>query len=170
MSENLVELCRHNAWANERLFAACEGLSEAQLDATLSGTFGSIRDTLLHIVGAQERFVTALAEAGPVLVFREREPFPGVAALREIARNSSAALGELAAQAQPGATATTPHRGVYYTLPVWLLLLQALTHATEHRTQVAAILTQQGIQPPGMDGWTYHETEYDGDWSRLWLW
>jgi uncharacterized damage-inducible protein DinB len=59
---------------------------------------------------------------------------------------------------------------VVYTLPVWLLLLQAINHATEHRAQVAAILTQQGIEPPGMDGWTYHETIFGGDWSRLWSW
>ena len=31
MSESLVELFRHNAWANQRLFDACEGLTDAQL-------------------------------------------------------------------------------------------------------------------------------------------
>ena len=52
----------------------------------------------------------------------------------------------------------------------WLLLVQAINHATEHRTQVAAILTQLGIEPPGMDGWTYHEDQFGGDWSQLWSW
>jgi uncharacterized damage-inducible protein DinB len=170
MSETLVELFRHNAWANQCLFDACEGLGEAQLDATAVGTFGSIRHTLAHIVGAQERYVAALAESGPVSVFRERGPFPGVAALREGARTSSDALIELAARAQSGATVTTTWRGEGYTLPVWLLLVQAINHATEHRAHVAAILTQQGIAPPSMDGWTYHETRFDGDWSLLWSW
>ena len=168
MSESLVELFRHNAWANERLFDACEGLSDAQLDATLVGTFGSVRDTLRHVVGAQERYVAALAESGPVSVFREREPFHGLAELRDGARTSSEALFELAAQAQPGATVTTTWRGEGHTLPVWLLLVQAINHATEHRAQVAAILTQQGIEPPSMDGWTYHEALMNGDWSQLW--
>ena len=170
MSESLVELFRHNAWANERLFDACAGLGDAQLDATVVGTFGSIRDTLTHIVGAQERYVAALAESGPVSVFREREPFPGVAELRDGARASSAALLELAAQAQAGATVTTTYRGADYTLPVWLLLVQAINHATEHRAQVAAILTQQGLEPPSLDGWTYHEARANADWSQLWSW
>ncbi len=170
MSESQIELFRHNVWATQRLFDACAGLSDAQLDATAGGTFGTVRDTLMHLVGAQERFVTALAEHGPVRVIREREPFPGVAELRDAARTSGVALVELAARAQSGATATTTWRGEEFTLPVWLLLLQAITHATEHRTQVAAILTQQGIQPPGLDGWTYHETLFDGDWSQLWAW
>ena len=34
MSESVIELFRHNAWANERLFDACEGLTDVQLDAT----------------------------------------------------------------------------------------------------------------------------------------
>jgi uncharacterized damage-inducible protein DinB len=168
MSESLVELFRHNVWANERLFEACEQLSEAQLGATLAGTFGSIRDTLMHIAGAQDRFVTALAAAGPVTAIRERNPFPGVAALRDAVRTSGEALVELATRAQSGATVTTTWRGEAFTLPVWLLLLQAITHATEHRTQVAAILTHLGVDPPGMDGWTYHEDRFNGDWSQLW--
>jgi uncharacterized damage-inducible protein DinB len=170
MSESLVELFRLNSWANQRLFDACEGLSDAQLDATVVGTFGSIRDTLVHIVGAQERYVTALAAVGPVSAIRERDPFPGLAELRDGARTSGEALVELAAQARSGATVTTTWRGEGYTLPVWLLLVQAINHATEHRAQAAAILTQQGIAPPGMDGWTYHETRFNGDWSQLWAW
>ena len=170
MSESLIELFRHNAWANERLFDACEGLTDVQLDATVAGTFGTIRDTLAHIAGAQERFVVALNETEPVRVSRERDPFPGVAALRERIRASSAALVELAARAEDGDTVTTVWRDEDYTLPVWLLLVQAINHATEHRTQVAAILTQLGIEPPNMDGWTYHEDQFAGDWSQLWSW
>jgi uncharacterized damage-inducible protein DinB len=168
MSESLVKLFEHNAWANERLFEACEGLGEAQLAATLDGTFGSVRDTLVHIAGAQDRFVAALSETGPVSVFREREPFPGVAQLRDAVRASSDALIELAGRVQSGASVTTTYRGEDFTLPVWLLFVQAINHATEHRTQIAAILTQQGIEPPGMDGWTYHEDRFNGDWSQLW--
>lgn len=168
MSESLVEMFKHNAWANERLFDACEGLSDEQMDATVVGTYDSIRNTLVHIAGAQERYVASLSETGPVTVIRESAPFPGLAELRDSARTSSAALINLAGRAQSGATVTTTWRGERHTLPVWLLLVQAINHATEHRAQVAAILTQQGIEPPSMDGWTYHEAVLNGDWSQLW--
>jgi uncharacterized damage-inducible protein DinB len=169
MSEHLIEMFKHNGWANQQLLDACQGLSDAQLDATVVGTFGSIRDTLIHIIGAQERYTTALvgADVGKI---RERDPFPGFAELREAERLCSAALVELAARAKPGATATTVYRDEEFTLPVWLLLVQAINHATEHRAQVAAILTHQGIDPPSMDGWTYQETRDNADWSRLWSW
>lgn len=168
MSESLIELCKHNVWANQCLFEACEELSDAQLDAAIAGSFGNIRSTLVHIVGAQERFAAALGETGPVEVIRERGPFPGLAALQDEVRASGEALVGLAARAQPGAVVTTSWRGEAYTLPAWVLLAQAITHATEHRTQVSAILTQQGIEPPSLDVWTYHEDRFDADWSRLW--
>ncbi len=168
MSESLVELFAHNVWANQRLFDACGDLTEAQLDATTPGTFGSIRNTLMHIVGAQDRVAAALAEAEPVDAIRERGAFPGISHLRDDARTSGEALIGLAARAQSGATVTTTWRGKAYTLPVWVLLAQAINHATEHRSQVSAMLTQLGVEPPAMDVWTYHEDRFNGDWSQLW--
>ena len=170
MSESLVELFKYNLWANERLFDACAGLSDAQMDATVAGTFGTVRNTLMHIAGAQERVAAALAEAGPLSTTIERAPYPGLAALRDATRASGEALVELAARAESGVTVTTSWRGEDFVLPTWLLIVQAIVHGVEHRTQVAAILTQQGIEPPAMDGWTYHEACFDGDWSRLWAW
>jgi uncharacterized damage-inducible protein DinB len=35
------------------------------------------------------------------------------------------------------------------------LMVQVLNHSTEHRTQVSTIITQLGIEPPAMTGWTY---------------
>ena len=95
-------------------------------------------------------------------------PFPGLAELRDGARTSGEALVGLAAAAQSGATVTTTWRGEAFTLPAWLLLAQAINHGMEHRAQVSAILTQQGIESPSMDVWTYHEDRFNGDWSRLW--
>lgn len=168
MSETLIELCRHNAWANEQVFDACEGLSDAQLDAAIPGAFGSIRNTLMHIAGAQGRFAAALGETGPVEVICERGPFPGLAELRDCARTSGDVLIEVAVRAQSGATVTTTWLGEVYSLPVWMLLAQALIHAAEHRTQVAAILAQQGVESPAIDVWSYHEDRFGADWSRLW--
>ena len=42
-----------------------------------------------------------------------------------------------------------------YELPAALLLVQAINHATEHRTQIKTALTQAGITPPELDGWTW---------------
>ena len=46
----LVTLCEHNTGTNLRLLDFCAGLSDEQLDASAPGTFGRVRDTLVHIV------------------------------------------------------------------------------------------------------------------------
>jgi uncharacterized damage-inducible protein DinB len=33
--------------------------------------------------------------------------------------------------------------------------MQAINHATEHRTQISTIITQLGLEPPDMAGWQY---------------
>ena len=47
--DTLTTLFSHNLWANLRLLERCADLTSEQLDATISGTFGTIRDTLGHI-------------------------------------------------------------------------------------------------------------------------
>src|SRR5262245_3315384 len=53
----LTTLFSHNAWARLKLLDFCEHLSDAQLDATAIGCFGSIRATLVHSVSAEVDYV-----------------------------------------------------------------------------------------------------------------
>jgi uncharacterized damage-inducible protein DinB len=56
-------------------------------------------------------------------------------------------------QASEGTWAGEPFR-----LPAWVVLLQAVFHATEHRQQVATALTNLGVEPPEPDFWAYWDT------------
>ncbi len=47
------DLYSHNDWANEKLFALVDGLSNEQLDAQQPMGFGSLRSTLHHMVFAE---------------------------------------------------------------------------------------------------------------------
>jgi uncharacterized damage-inducible protein DinB len=87
------------------------------------------------------------------------EPFPGFDALAERFARGDAQLEEAAARGGEDrqVVVTGDEPGEAWTMPVSLFLLQAVNHGTEHRAQVATILTQLGIQPPEMDGWRYFE-------------
>ena len=50
----LVTFYEHNTWANLRLLDFSAGLSAEQLDASVPGTFGRVRDTLVHIVSNKD--------------------------------------------------------------------------------------------------------------------
>jgi uncharacterized damage-inducible protein DinB len=99
MNALLAEHFHHNRWANLSLLDACAGLSDAQWDASAPGTYGSVRDTLVHLLAAEQRYVMLLAGASAPQVVSEREPFPGVERLRASADWSGGALAQVAAQA-----------------------------------------------------------------------
>lgn len=45
--------------------------------------------------------------------------------------------------------------GKDYSYVADLVKVQAINHATEHRAQISTMLTQLGIKPPEMDGWSF---------------
>jgi uncharacterized damage-inducible protein DinB len=48
------DLYRFNSWANARIFALCDGLSDGQLDEPREIGFGTLRNTMFHILAAEE--------------------------------------------------------------------------------------------------------------------
>jgi uncharacterized damage-inducible protein DinB len=153
-----AEFFRHNSMMNQRLVEACRGLSPEQLGATVVGTYGTLGATLAHIANAQEGYAARfLGTERPERLLED--PFPGFDALEERFTHGNAQLEEAAAQAgrdhEVQVTGDDPPGT--WRMHATLLLLQAINHGTEHRSQIATILTQLGIEPPEMDGWTYFE-------------
>jgi uncharacterized damage-inducible protein DinB len=151
----LVEFFRHNAMMNRRLMEACRQLSPEQLGATATGTYGSIGATLVHIANSHEGYAARLVDTERPERLPE-DPFPGFEALAERFAHGDAQLEDAAQAGQDRKVQVTGDDppGTWW-MPVSLFLLQAVNHGTEHRSQVATILTQLGVEPPEMDGWTY---------------
>ena len=57
---SMLRQLRHDVWATGKLIAYCRGLTDAQLALTAPGTFGTVRRTLQHIVGADEDYLKKL--------------------------------------------------------------------------------------------------------------
>lgn len=152
----LIRLFEHNTWANLKLLDFCEALSDEQMDASGIGTYGSIRSTLPHIVGAEVSYVHRVNGKLPDAPMRRGE-FPGFAVLKRVARWTSDELLQLAlsSRADTLVVETGPEGTAQY--PLASLIMQAINHATEHRTQISTILTQLGLEPPDMTGWGYME-------------
>ena len=155
-SDTLTTLFRHNRWANVRILERCAGLTAEQLDATIVGAYGSIRDTLQHIVTAERSYVSRISTGQP---YRRPEDAPPltIAEMTESVRASGSGLIEWAPKVQAGDTVQVNWEGAPRDVPKTILLTQAINHATEHRAQIMAILTQLGIQPPELDSWSYFD-------------
>lgn len=152
----LVDLFHHNTWANMKLLDACESLGDEQLGANVPGCYGSIRDTLIHIVGAEVSYVKRVTGRLPGEPLKRGE-FPGFEVMKKVARWSGEELLQLALSAGPTNMVRETGQGKSVQYKLTALMTQAINHSTEHRTQVATILTQQSIEPPDMSGWAYME-------------
>jgi uncharacterized damage-inducible protein DinB len=153
----LADLFRHNRWANLGLVDFCRQLPDDALETNVPGTYGSIRATLVHLAGAEERYLTALTGAperrNPTL----EETQPDLATLREHLDQSGAGLIAYAESVAGDPTLTVVWRGETHQAPASLFLVQAINHATEHRSQIMTAATQAGFTPPAFDGWTWDE-------------
>lgn len=159
MSTGLSDVFRYNRWANLRLLDACAELSDAQLDATMKGTFGSVRETLLHLCASEEGYARHHQFTGPAPTPRlaDYTTFPGFDELRRRVAHSG---DELIAVAQQGDLnrILLLDNGTYEA-PVISVLIQAINHAIDHRSQIATLLSQQEVEPPELDGWAYNDAQ-----------
>jgi len=143
----------HHAWATLQLLDACAELQDHQLLVGVPGVYGSILETLRHLVGADCSYLRVTTGAHDVI----DEEAADVADLR---REMEAHLGlwqELLGRDLDGNQWLVRHRpdGSETHAPLGIRLAQALHHGTDHRSQICTILTQQGIEPPAIDVWDY---------------
>lgn len=164
MPDLITDLYRQNEWANLRLIDACRSLTDAQLDASAPGAFGSIRETLMHLVGAEAGNVRRLGTA-PAREIRSRGAvWPGSDALDAVVRSSADGLIERARTVGGSVVAVEEAPGRRFEIEANVLLVQVINHSTEHRSQVCTILTSLGAMPstddPGqtiVDAWAWSD-------------
>lgn len=153
-TDSLTTMFSHHLWANLRLLELCAGLTDAQLDAAIVGGFGSIRDTLEHIVKAEQSYFSRVS-TGQRLNRPEHEPPMSIAEMIDSARATGAGFVTWAPRVQAGDSVPIDWDGTIHEVPKAVILTQVINHATEHRAQVMAILTQLGLEPPELSGWEY---------------
>lgn len=155
-TDTLTTLFNHHLWANLRLLERCAGLTDEQLDVTLSGAFGSIRDTLQHIVTSEQNYFSRIS-TGQRYDRQEDAPPLTFAELAASARTTGLGLIEWVSKVQAEDTVPIDWEGTPRDVPKSIILTQVINHATEHRAQVMVMLTQLGIEPPDLQGWTYFD-------------
>lgn len=156
MNDGLIDAFRHNAWATDMVLDACRGLDDDQLNATVTGTFGSVIDTLRHIVSSEGSYYRRLSGDTPEWYTEELES-ADVATLAAHARDLAGRWERfLATPFDAERTFVIPwDEGEDRDVPAGVVLVQALHHAGEHRTQVCTTLTAIGVPPLELGVWEY---------------
>ena len=149
----LADSVDHNVWATLRLLDVCDGLTEEQLATAVLGTYGSILDTMRHLVGADAGYLATLTNDEAA---RVDEDSMSLAELREVMdRNGPAWSAYLATDPDPDAIVIRRRDdGSETHASVGIRLAQAVHHGTDHRSQICTALTALGIEPPEIDVWS----------------
>lgn len=149
--QDVRTLVDYHYWGRDRALDAVERLPHAEFTQALGNSFGSIRDTLVHIYWADTIWGERWHGRVPDVRF-EPSMFPDVASLRRAwaaheqeIRALVERLGEVGIQ-QPITYRSLS--GQPSTEPFWQLLQHVVNHGTYHRGQVTTMLRQLGSAPP----------------------
>jgi uncharacterized damage-inducible protein DinB len=143
----------HHLWATERLIDACADLSTEQLSTPEPGMYGSIIETLRHLVGS-DRWNLSFFRDGTDPIDEKGDQ--GLDVLRsEMTINGAAWMELLAGELDPDSDTVEIDDGLEVRDPIGVRLAQVLHHGTDHRSQICTALTSLGVTPPEIDLWAY---------------
>ncbi|HYW57475.1 MAG TPA: DinB family protein [Polaromonas sp.] len=159
-------LAQYNRWMNQRLYVACETLTDEERKRERGAFFGSIHHTLNHlIVGDQvwlKRFAQCAVDNGATLPslnptvldlpegsHLDTVVFADWQALRGKREQLDAAIeawvAEMPAQYPSFVMRYSNSKGVQRAHPAWQAMAHFFNHQTHHRAQVGTLLTQAGV-------------------------
>ena len=151
MAVPIEALFRQNAWSTERLIEACEALSPQQLDADAPGTCGTIRNTLAHIIIAEQHYILRLG-GQPALPRIKDDGRADLDVLKQIVAQDGEILASMASGASPDwQVKGVTEYGIAFDTQGIVFLLQAVNHAAAHRQQVVGLLTSLKLAPEDLD-------------------
>ena len=162
LAHHFVTMAYNNAWANQRLLAACGQLSQDDFVAPRTSFFPSLKATLNHNLTVDWYYVDALerslrgqpVNAEPGRFFEPEEPFAACAELHAAQRAVDRRLIEVcetlteAQMEQP--VALQRSKGVKHET-LTRLLAHLFQHQIHHRGQAHAMLSGTHVKPPQLD-------------------
>ena len=156
----LDRLYRHMAWANQSLFEQLKAVPDEALVLTAENDEWTVAAIVEHLVKAAVFYVVRVAGGAPPADFKIPSNQEELLELAQRCEGFDARLRELAGM--PEAMTTYQREGKTIHRARSTILGQSIHHATEHRAQIAGILSLHGIRAvdlDAMDLWAYGDAE-----------
>ncbi|MFN8526019.1 MAG: DinB family protein [Chloroflexota bacterium] len=163
MIETLRALYGYTKWANDRVLEAAERLTAEQLHAPGTAGQGSVIQTLRHLVETHGGWLCWWDGSLPAAEAygRTLDPaeFNTLAVLRReadrVADQTQAFLDTLSEQDGNREYAWQIPDGPLMSMTLWKMMVHVANHGTQHRSEVAAMLTAAGASPGNLDALFY---------------
>ena len=170
---DIETLYAYNKWANARLFAVVEKLSEHQFSAPIQSSFPSIRESIFHILFAEWLWLKRWQGSSPRSTLKDPDASPatwgtlspgGIPSVKDlealpalqsfadaIEQERSEFLHRLTEDALQGRLHFSDMAGTPYDEPLVQLMQHLVNHGTYHRGQVTTMLRQLGAETVPLD-------------------
>ena len=152
MKTTIAALYEYGQWANERLLEKTRGLGHTELTRRFSEGAHAILPTLVHLYGADLRWLARWRKLPPPEV--TAADFPGVEAVetpwRVVWAERRAYLHGLDQAALDERIPITRPAGTIWIVR-WQAIVHCANHATQHRSELAMMLSDLGRSPGDMD-------------------
>lgn len=157
--EEMRELYDYNAWANHRSLEAAARLRNEQFTKPMGSSFGSVRDTLAHICGAEWVWLERFQGRSPSLLPHVSECADMQSLRAKWAEQEARLLAFVGELTQEDLNRMLQYKtlkfGVYQN-PLWQSMQHVVNHGTYHRGQVTTLLRQLGTEAIATDLMHYH--------------
>lgn len=146
-------------WANKRLFEVISKLTPEQFTQAVAGSYGSIRNTLVHVLSAEWGWLSRCGglDRGPAL---KPDDYPTVESLldtwRRVEEHVHKFLSGLQHQDLARSVDYVNPRGERRSMSLGELMQHGANHGVHHRGQVALLLRLLGFTPGSFDMLFYH--------------
>lgn len=152
---DILTLYDYTYWARDRVLRAAHQLTLEQYVTPLVTGQASIRATLVHALSVERNWRMRCQErVSPTGPLAEAD-YPTLEILTELWHEEEARMrGYLAALTDEALQETMHYQtttGVPFEHPLWQALFQAINHGTQHRSEVALLLTAYGASPGNLD-------------------
>jgi len=154
-AEHFQTFARYNAWANRRLYDACAGLAVPEYRKPRPAFFGSIHNTLNHILAGDRIWLGRIEGREHGIAALDQILYEDFASLRQAREAEDARIQRLVdgfddrALAGPRSYKTTS--GIAQETRLDWILSHVFNHQTHHRGQVHDMLSQTETAPPPLD-------------------
>jgi uncharacterized damage-inducible protein DinB len=148
-------LFAYDSWARAKLLAAVEVLPEHEYFAPQPLDYGSIHGTLVHTFAAETLWFTRWHGSSPERLLDGRD-IANLTALQQRWREHEPQLQEFLAASDDDrlTNAVVDYRsttGELWRRQLWETMVHLVNHGTNHRSEVAAAISQLGHSPGDLD-------------------
>jgi uncharacterized damage-inducible protein DinB len=155
LSSHFQLLARYNRIANERLYAACAQLEDAEYRKKRAGSFGSIHGLLNHILLGDRRWLGLFGRGDRLTPPLGQILWDDFAELRAARVKEDARIEGFFAGVDTGFWARSfeyvNNQGREMVEAAHVACTHLFNHQTHHRGQVHVMLAQTPVAPPSLD-------------------